>query len=122
MGCEQKRIRIADLESFCEKSLIKEGMGEEDARITAEVLAETDTGIVVDDIVFKPRFDDRVQVFVGAVFFVAFQLCIHHIDFFDSIRLIVFDKAVQLFVVHVEDLIVFKRAHALPVFVAPSAL
>ena len=42
MGCEQKRIRIADLESFCEKSLIKEGMDEEDARITAEVLAETD--------------------------------------------------------------------------------
>ena len=40
MGCEQK-VRIADLESFVKSRLLRRN-NEEDARITAEVLAETD--------------------------------------------------------------------------------
>ncbi len=38
----QKKIKIKDLKEFCEKSLIREGMSEDYARITAEVLVETD--------------------------------------------------------------------------------
>jgi ureidoglycolate dehydrogenase (NAD+) len=37
-----KRIKLEDLKDFCEKSLVKEGMSVENARITAEVLSETD--------------------------------------------------------------------------------
>ena len=37
-----RKIKLTDLKVFCEKALIKEGMPEENARITAEVLAETD--------------------------------------------------------------------------------
>ncbi len=37
-----KKIRLSDLKAFCAQSLVKAGMSEKDARITAEVLAETD--------------------------------------------------------------------------------
>lgn len=37
-----KKIRLSDLKDFCAQSLVKAGMSEKDARITAEVLAETD--------------------------------------------------------------------------------
>jgi len=37
-----KKIRLSDLKAFCAQSLVKTGMSEKDARITAEVLAETD--------------------------------------------------------------------------------
>ncbi len=37
-----KTIKINDLKEFCYKVLAKEGMREEDAKITAEVLSETD--------------------------------------------------------------------------------
>src|SRR5690554_2948351 len=39
---KQKVIKISDLKEFCQQALIKEGMKEEDAKITAEVLSETD--------------------------------------------------------------------------------
>lgn len=37
-----KKIKLEELKSFCEKSLVKEGMDRDDARITADILAETD--------------------------------------------------------------------------------
>ncbi len=37
-----KKIKLEDLKSFCKKSLVKEGMDRDDARITADILAETD--------------------------------------------------------------------------------
>lgn len=42
MAAEKRSIEIADLKSFCEQALIKEGLCEEHAWITAQVLAETD--------------------------------------------------------------------------------
>lgn len=39
---DNKNIKLEDLKDFCRKVLIKEGMREEDAKITAEVLSETD--------------------------------------------------------------------------------
>jgi LDH2 family malate/lactate/ureidoglycolate dehydrogenase len=42
MAEKNKRIMIDDLKDFCKKVLVKEGLTEEHARITAEVLAETD--------------------------------------------------------------------------------
>jgi LDH2 family malate/lactate/ureidoglycolate dehydrogenase len=39
----EKRIKLEDLKNFCKQALIKEGLNEDDAMITAEVLAETDS-------------------------------------------------------------------------------
>ncbi len=42
MNNKEKTIKLDDLKKFCFQVLVKEGMGEEDARITAEVLSEID--------------------------------------------------------------------------------
>ena len=42
MNKTSKRIKLSDLKLFCKQSLIDVGMSEENAKITAEVLAETD--------------------------------------------------------------------------------
>lgn len=42
MNDKQKTIKLDDLKEFCFQVLLKEGMNEDDARITAEVLSETD--------------------------------------------------------------------------------
>lgn len=42
MNSKARKIKLSDLKDFCRLSLTDAGMAEEDARITAEVLAETD--------------------------------------------------------------------------------
>lgn len=42
MALEMKQIKMEELKNFCTQALIREGLAEEHARITAEVLAETD--------------------------------------------------------------------------------
>ena len=42
MAQTSRKIRLSDLKSFCRQALVKAGMTEEFARITAEVLSETD--------------------------------------------------------------------------------
>jgi len=42
MTQSSKKIKLSDLKKFCQDSLVKAGMSEDNARITAEVLAETD--------------------------------------------------------------------------------
>ena len=37
-----KKIKLSELKDFCEKAAVAAGMGQEDARVTAEVLAGTD--------------------------------------------------------------------------------
>lgn len=42
MAEEKRSIQIEELKRFCAEALIQEGLGREDAQLTAEVLAETD--------------------------------------------------------------------------------